>query len=140
VRRRELLVLVAASAALWPLATRAQQNKVTVIGFLSSASAEGFAAILPAFKEGLQQEGFTEGGNLAIEYAWAAGNYDRLPELAADLVGRKVAVIVAAGGALAALAAKQATSTIPIVFSIGTTRSNLVLSITLAGLEATLPA
>lgn len=118
-RRRDLFALAAATAALSPLAGAAQQKVTPVVGFLSSASAEGFAEILPAFRDGLKQEGFTEGETLMIEYAWAAGDYDKLPGLATDLVGRKVAVIVAAGGAVTALAAKEATSTIPIVFSIG---------------------
>jgi len=118
-RRRELLALIGGAITVRPPAVRAQQKTVPVIGFLSSASAEGFASILPPFRDGLNQEGFTEGGTVAIEYAWAAGNYDKLPGLAADLVGRKVAVIVAAGDAVAALAAKEATSTVPIVLSIG---------------------
>jgi putative ABC transport system substrate-binding protein len=117
-RRRDLLTLLAAASCARPFLAEAEQKPV-VIGFLSSASAEGFAPILPSFRDGLKQEGFTEGENLKIEYAWAAGNYDKLPGLASDLVGRKVAVIVATGGAVAALAAKAATSTIPIVFSIG---------------------
>jgi putative ABC transport system substrate-binding protein len=117
-RRRDLLTLLAAASCARPFLAEAEQKPV-VIGFPSSASAEGFAPILPSFRDGLKQEGFTEGENLKIEYAWAAGNYDKLPGLASDLVGRKVAVIVATGGAVAALAAKAATSTIPIVFSIG---------------------
>ena len=119
VKRRDLLGLIGGVAATWPLAAAGQQKPAPVIGFLSSSSAEGFAGILPAFRDGLKQEGFTEGENLTIEYAWAAGNYVKLPGLAAELVGRKVAVLVAAGGAVAALAAKDATLTIPIVFSIG---------------------
>jgi putative ABC transport system substrate-binding protein len=119
VKRRDLLGLIGGVAATWPLAAAGQQKPAPVIGFLSSSSAEGFAGILPAFRDGLKQEGFTEGETLSIEYAWADGNYDKLPGLAAELVGRKVAVLVAAGGAVAALAAKDATSTIPIVFSIG---------------------
>ena len=118
-RRRDLLILLGAAGCAPPLAAEAQLKTAPVIGFLSSASAEGFAAILPAFRDGLKQEGFIEGETVSIEYAWAAGNYDKLPGLAADLVGRRVAVIVAAGGAVAALAAKSATSTIPIVIAIG---------------------
>lgn len=117
-RRRDLVTLLAAASCARPFLAEAQQKPV-VIGFLSSASPEGFAAILPSFRDGLKQEGFTEGENLKIEYAWAYGNYDKLPELAADLVARKVAVIAAAGGAVAALAAKAATSAIPVVFAIG---------------------
>ncbi len=86
---------------------------------MSSASADGFANVLPAFRDGLKQAGYRDGENVVIEYAWAAGKYDQLPAMAADLVRRNVAVIVAAGGAVAALAAKGATSTIPIVIAIG---------------------
>src|SRR5205809_1870277 len=118
-RRRDLLILMSGAACAWPSAVWAQQKTVPLIGFLSSASASGFAPILPAFHEGLKQAGYTEGENVAIEYAWANGKYELLPGLAADLVRRNVAVIVAAGGAVAALAAKEATSSIPIVISIG---------------------
>jgi putative ABC transport system substrate-binding protein len=118
-RRRDLLILMGGAGCAWPVAVRAQQKALPLIGFLSSASASGFAPILPAFHEGLKQAGYTEGENVAIEYAWADGKYELLPGLAADLVRRNVAVIVAAGGAVAALAAKGATSSIPIVISIG---------------------
>jgi putative ABC transport system substrate-binding protein len=90
-----------------------------VVGFLSGASAEGFATLLPAFREGLKQAGYREGENVTIEYAWAAGKYDQLPGMAADMAQKKVTAIVAAGGAVAALAAKAATTTIPIVIAIG---------------------
>jgi putative tryptophan/tyrosine transport system substrate-binding protein len=117
-RRRELLVLVGAvMAVVRPL--RAQQKPMPVIGYLSSQSAEALAPILPAFREGLREAGYVEGRNVAMEFAWAAGQYDKLPALAEDLVRREVSVIVASGGAVAALAAKAATSTIPIVFAIG---------------------
>lgn len=118
-RRRDLLMLLAAPTYAWPVAVRAQQKTVPVIGFLSSGSAEGFAAILPAFRDGLKDAGYSEGANVTIEYVWANGKYELLPALAADLVQRNVAVIVAAGGAVAALAAKGATSTMPIVITIG---------------------
>jgi len=117
VRRRDLLILFAAAGCSVPLPSEAQQKPV--IGILASGSAEGFATIVQSFREGLKRQGFAEGENLAIEYAWAEGNYDKLPELAADLVKRKVDAIVAIGGAVAALAVKRATSSIPIVFSIG---------------------
>src|SRR5215469_11488437 len=114
-RRRELLFLLA--SAMTPAhALRAQQMAMPVIGYLSSQSAEALAPILPAFRDGLKAEGYIEGRNVSIEFAWAAGQYNKLPTLAKDLLRQKVAVIVASGGAVAALAAKAATSTIPIVF------------------------
>jgi len=117
-RRRELLFLLA--SAMTPAhALRAQQMAMPVIGYLSSQSAEALAPILPAFRDGLKEAGYIEGRNFSFEFAWAAGQYDKLPALAEDLVRRQVSVIVASGGAIAALAAKAATSTIPIVFAIG---------------------
>ena len=118
-RRRDFISFLAGAMTAWPLAGGAQQKAMPVIGFLSSASAEGFAPILPAFHNGLKEAGYVDGRNVAIEFAWAAGQYDKLPALAEDMVRRPVAVIVAAGGAVAALAAKGATSTIPIVITIG---------------------
>src|SRR5215470_5404757 len=102
-----------------PCAAAAQQKAMPVIGYLSSQSAEALAPILPAFRDGLKTAGYIEGRNFIFEFAWAAGQYSKLPALAEDLVRRQVAVIVASGGAVAALAAKAATSTIPIVFAIG---------------------
>jgi putative ABC transport system substrate-binding protein len=117
--RRNLLIVLAGAGIVRPPLAGAQQPAMPLVGFLSSASAEGFASILPAFRDGLKEGGYAEGRNVAIEFAWAAGQYDKLPALAEDLVRRQVAVMVAAGGAVAALAAKGATSTIPIVISIG---------------------
>jgi ABC-type uncharacterized transport system substrate-binding protein len=118
-RRRELMLLLGATAIAWPHAVRAQQKAMPVIGYLSTASPGPIAAVVAAFHQGLKETGYVEGQNVVIEYRWAEGHYDRLPALAADLVDRKVDLIAAGGGNASALAAKRASSTIPIVFVSG---------------------
>jgi len=118
-RRREFITLLAGAAAAWPLAARAQRPAMPVIGFMSPRSPEDSVYVVAAFRQGLGETGFVEGQNVAIEFRWARGQYDLLPAMAADLVSHRVAVLAGLGGDPSAIAAKQATSTIPIVFGIG---------------------
>src|SRR5215831_8742352 len=123
IERRRFLATLGSAAAAWPFAARAQQAVLPVIGFLSSYAAERFAPetqpYAAAFRKGLGEAGFSDGHNVTIEYRWAENQSSRLPVLAAELVDRKVALIVATGGSVSALAAKASTNTIPIVFTTG---------------------
>src|SRR5262249_22045834 len=117
-KRREFITLLGGAAA-WPLVARAQQSAMPVVGSLHSGSAEGYAGRLAAFRQGLGETSLVEGKDFTIEFRWAEGNYERLREMATDLVARKVSVIAAAGGVVSAPVAKVATATIPIVFITG---------------------
>jgi putative ABC transport system substrate-binding protein len=134
-RRRELISALGAAALTWPLGARAQQSGMPVIGFLRPSSPESVMHLLPAFRAGLKEIGFVEGQNVAIEYRWPERQDDRLREIAAELVRRQMAVIVTPGSTAAALAAKAETTTIPIVFSIGTdpVKAGLIASLNRPG-------
>ncbi len=135
--RRDMIALLGGAAA-WPIAARAQQP-MPVVGFLASGSSGPYEPLVAAFLQGLKETGFVAGVNVAIEYRWAEGQYERLPTLASDLVRRRVAVIAAMGGVTSAIAAKDATTSIPIVFQVGVdpTASGLVTSLNRPGGNAT---
>ena len=139
-RRREVISLLGAAAAAWPLKARAQQPALPVVGFVRIGSADANARYVAAFRKGLNETGYVEGRDVTIEYHWLDDHYDRVPALMADLVRSKVAVIATPGNIPAALAAKAATATIPIVFGVTEDPVDLALSPALLGRVETRPA
>ena len=137
-KRREFMTIVGGAVG-WPLVGRAQQPAMPVMGFLSARTFDDSKNLLAAFREGLNTNGYVEGQNITIEYRWAEGQYNRLPDLANDLVHRNIALLVATGGEPSALAAKAATSTIPIVFTVGgdPIKAGIVASLNRPGGNAT---
>jgi putative ABC transport system substrate-binding protein len=134
-RRREFIKVVVGSTAVWPFTARAQQSALPVVGFLNSASPQPWENYVAGFRAGLKEAGYVDGQNVTIEFRWAEGHYDRLPDMAADLVRRKVNVLVSTGGLPSVVAAKAATSTIPIVFTTGSdpVRIGIVASLSRPG-------
>ena len=138
-RRRDFIKGIVGSAATWPLAGRAQESAMPVIGFLSGRSHDESAQLVAAFQQGLGELGYADSQNVIVQYRWADGQYDRLPMLANELTNRSVAVIVTTGGTASALVAKAASTAIPIVFNVTETPLKQVLSRALAGRGGTQP-